>query len=94
MKSGGITDALKIIDIAEGAGLNTMVGCMVETKLANSAALNVVLGRKNVDHADLDGYSSIKIDITEDSMALKNGINYPYEGNGIGATVKPEYSKF
>ncbi len=94
MKSGGITDALKIIDIAEGSGLNTMVGCMVETKLANSAALNVVLGRKNVNHADLDGYSSIKIDITENSMMLKNGINYPYEGNGIGAVISPEYSNF
>ena len=94
MKSGGITDALKIIDIAEGAGLKTMVGCMVETKLANSAALNVVLGRKNVNHADLDGYSSIKIDVTEKSMTLKKGINYPYNGEGIGAVIRPEYSDF
>ncbi len=94
MKSGGITDALKIIDIAESSGIKTMVGCMVETKIANTAALNVALSRKNVDHTDLDGYSSLKYDITDDSMYLRNGKNYLSMKNGIGFDIKEEYNKF
>ncbi|MEM0139801.1 MAG: hypothetical protein QXZ44_04230, partial [Ferroplasma sp.] len=70
------------------------VGCMVETKLANSAALNLVLARKNVNHSDLDGYSSLKYDITSESMVLKDGINYPFENPGIGAVLKPEFLNF
>lgn len=94
MKSGGITDALKIVDIAESARIKTMVGCMVETKIANTAALNIALGRRNVDHIDLDGYSSLKFDITDNSMHLEDGINYPSNENGLGLRLKNEYKSF
>ncbi len=94
MKSGGITDALKIVDIAESAKIKTMIGCMVETKIANTAAFNIALGRKNVDHIDLDGYSSLKYDITENSMYLENGINYLSNENGIGFRLRNEYKNF
>jgi o-succinylbenzoate synthase len=94
MKSGGITDALKIVDIAEAAKIKTMVGCMVETKVANTAALNIALGRRNVDHIDLDGYSSLKFDITDNSMRLEDGINYPSNENGLGFRLNDQYKNF
>ncbi len=94
MKSGGITDALKIVDIAGAANIKAMIGCMVETKIGNTAALNIALGRKNVDHVDLDGYSSLKYDITENSMYLKDGINYHSMEHGLGFKLKKEYKQF
>ena len=55
MKAGGITEAIKIIDLAESYNIPVMMGCMVETSLALSAGLSVALGKMNVKYADLDG---------------------------------------
>ncbi len=38
MKCGGVRNALKIAHISEGANLRSMVGCMLETRLALTAA--------------------------------------------------------
>lgn len=54
-KSGGIHNALKINAIAEGAGIQCMVGCMSETRLGMSAAAHLVSARPNIVFADLDG---------------------------------------
>lgn len=53
-KCGGIHNALKINAIAEGAGIQCMVGCMSETRLGVSAAAHLVSARPNIVFADLD----------------------------------------
>ena len=53
-KCGGIHNALKINAIAEGAGIQCMVGCMSETRLGMSAAAHLVSARPNIVFADLD----------------------------------------
>lgn len=52
MKSGGIQEALRMIRIARSLDLSIMLGCMVESSLAISAAAAL---SPLVDYADLDG---------------------------------------
>jgi L-Ala-D/L-Glu epimerase len=51
-KTGGLTEALKLVEAAEGCGFAVMVGCMVATSLAMAPAM-LVAQRASV--VDLDG---------------------------------------
>ena len=59
MKAGGYMKAMKQLRQAKSLGLKTMLGCMVETSLGISSALNIAGG---VDYFDLDGCLLIKQD--------------------------------
>ena len=59
MKAGGYMRAIKQLRQAKILGLKTMLGCMVETSLGISSALNISGG---VDFFDLDGCLLIKED--------------------------------
>jgi L-alanine-DL-glutamate epimerase-like enolase superfamily enzyme len=52
MKSGGIQEALNMIHAARPAGLKIMIGCMIESSIAITAAAHL---SPLVDWADLDG---------------------------------------
>lgn len=52
MKSGGILEALSMIHIARAMEMQIMLGCMVETSVAISAAAQIA---PLVDYIDLDG---------------------------------------
>ncbi len=51
-KAGGLTEALKLADAAEDAGLKIMVGCMLSTSMGIAPALLVA---QRADWVDLDG---------------------------------------
>jgi L-alanine-DL-glutamate epimerase-like enolase superfamily enzyme len=51
-KCGGIRQALRMIHIARGFGMQVMFGCFVSSSLAIAPALTIA---SLVDHADLDG---------------------------------------
>ncbi|WP_017236183.1 dipeptide epimerase [Streptomyces sp. SS] len=53
-KSGGVRGVLRIISIAEAAGLTCMIGCSLETEISITAAASVVAARTAVTHVDLD----------------------------------------
>ncbi len=57
MKSGGYFKAVKQLRQAKMLGLKTMLGCMIETSLGISSALNISAG---VDYLDLDGFLLLK----------------------------------
>lgn len=59
MKSGGYFKAIKQIKAARELGLRTMLGCMVETSLGISSAMNIAHG---VDYFDLDGFLFLQKD--------------------------------
>ncbi|EQD64227.1 mandelate racemase/muconate lactonizing enzyme, partial [mine drainage metagenome] len=86
MKCGGITDALKIVKTAQVFRMPTMMGCMVETKLANTAALHVALAQPNFAYSDLDGFSSLKEPGVSGGLSFIKGLNYPPKEGGIGST--------
>lgn len=61
MKCGGLYEAKKIVNIAEAAGIECMLGCMSEESgiaIHASAALGAAL--KNITRADLDAGFSLK----------------------------------
>jgi L-alanine-DL-glutamate epimerase-like enolase superfamily enzyme len=59
MKAGGYLNALSQIRDARHRGLKVMVGCMLETSLGISSALNLC---SSVDYVDLDGSLLLKDD--------------------------------
>ena len=52
MKAGGLQEALRMVWLARSLGLKVMLGCMVETSVAVSAAASI---SPLADYADLDG---------------------------------------
>lgn len=67
MKTGSLLKSMKILDKAKNMGLRVMIGCMIESSLANTAGALLSLW---ADYADLDGhlligndpFSGLKID--------------------------------
>ena len=53
-KSGGIHNALKICDIAEGAGIKCQVGCMNESRFALTALTHLASSKDIIVHYDID----------------------------------------
>jgi len=93
-KSGGIHNALKIIAVAESAGIKCQVGCMSESRYALTALMHVVAARRSIVHFDID--SSLML--SEDPVT--GGIIYKGSGKwelgdepGIGASFDDNYLK-
>ena len=59
MKAGGVQEAIRMIDVARALGMKIMLGCMIESSLAISAAAHL---SPWVDYADLDGHLLISND--------------------------------
>ncbi len=59
MKTGGLRELLRMIHAARALGFQVMLGSMVESSLALSAAAQVA---PLVDHLDLDGHWLLKHD--------------------------------
>jgi o-succinylbenzoate synthase len=58
MKTGGISNAIRIADIAGMHGIECMIGCMLETSISVAAAVHVAVAKSNViTKIDLDGPS-------------------------------------
>jgi o-succinylbenzoate synthase len=63
MKAGGITNALRIADIAAAHGIPCMMGCMLESSISVAAAVHVAIARSEViTRIDLDGPSLCAFD--------------------------------
>jgi L-alanine-DL-glutamate epimerase-like enolase superfamily enzyme len=52
MKSGGLQEALRMIHMAKALGMKIMLGCMIESSIAITAAAHL---SPYADYADLDG---------------------------------------
>jgi L-alanine-DL-glutamate epimerase-like enolase superfamily enzyme len=58
MKTGGISNAIRIADIASLYGVECMIGCMIEAGVSVAAAVHVAAAKANViTKIDLDGPS-------------------------------------
>lgn len=56
MKTGGISKAIKIADIAAEFGMECMMGCMLESTISVSAAAHLAAAKSNaIKKVDLDG---------------------------------------
>jgi len=84
MKCGGILPALKMIHVARAHHLRIMIGCMIESSLAITAAAHLT---PLVDYADLDGHLLIDDDIYE-GVKVENGKLLLPERPGLGVVEK------
>ena len=89
MKTGGIWQALKICTLAEMYGVECMIGCMLESKLAVSAAAHLAAAKRVITRADLDGPSLCRIDPYTGGPVYENGIIRMTDAPGIGITGVP-----
>lgn len=93
MKAAGLANSIRIADIAEAANIRCMLGCMVESRLALTAAAHVMAAKPNIVFADLDGFTSHTVDPIIGGMKLDGGkITLP-EAPGLGCDVDPAFLK-
>ncbi|MDR1532422.1 MAG: dipeptide epimerase [Clostridiales bacterium] len=70
MKTGGIHQALAVCAMAESYGVACMMGCMLESRLAVSAAAHLAAAKGVITMCDLDGPSLCASDIYEDGTPV------------------------
>jgi L-alanine-DL-glutamate epimerase-like enolase superfamily enzyme len=88
MKSGGIFKAEKINAVCEGAGINCMVGCMVESRIAIAAGAHFAASKINVTEADLDGFILTKeLAFVSGGFTAKEGVITLLDKPGLGLAV-------
>lgn len=91
MKTGGIYQALKICGIAENYGVECMIGCMLESKIAVSAAAHLAAGKGIITRADLDGPSLCKEDPYTGGPVYEGNRIIMNESLGLGITEVPGF---
>jgi L-alanine-DL-glutamate epimerase-like enolase superfamily enzyme len=82
-KCGGIRRALKMIHAARSAGMKVMLGCMIESSVAITAAAQL---SPLVDFADLDGNLLIDNDVAE-GVEVEHGKLVLPDGPGLGVEL-------
>jgi muconate cycloisomerase len=84
MKSGGISEALRIVATARAHGLETMIGCMGETSVAIAAGASI---GALMDHIDLDSHLNLNPDPAS-GVDLVDGVVTPRDVPGHGGFLK------
>jgi L-alanine-DL-glutamate epimerase-like enolase superfamily enzyme len=85
MKCGGIAEALRMIAVARAHGMKVMLGCMIESSLAITAAAHL---SPLVDTADLDGNLLLESDPFAGATVTDGRLVLPEEP-GLGVTPRP-----
>jgi o-succinylbenzoate synthase len=91
-KSGGIFKALKMIRIAEKAGIKIQLGAFLESRLAMTTFAHLALCSDNIIHFDFDTALMFSKDPVNGGIIYKSGglIEIP-DTPGIGATIQPDF---
>ncbi|MBV9258076.1 MAG: dipeptide epimerase, partial [Ktedonobacteraceae bacterium] len=84
MKCGGVSHALKMISAARALNLRVMIGCMIESSLAVTAAAHLT---PLVDYADLDGHLLIDNDPYV-GVTVEHGKLILPDGPGLGVQAR------
>ncbi|MBW4678561.1 MAG: dipeptide epimerase [Microcoleus vaginatus WJT46-NPBG5] len=80
MKSGGLTEALRMIHTARACGLQVMFGCYSDSSIANTAMAQL---SPLADYLDLDSHLNL-IDDPFVGAVIKNGCLVPNDLPGLG----------
>jgi L-Ala-D/L-Glu epimerase len=79
-KSGGIREAVRMVNAARALGLGVMLGCMVESGLGIAAGAHIA---SLMDHVDLDG-NLLLADDPSPGVAFVDGVQLPADAPGLG----------
>ncbi|NEO38661.1 MAG: dipeptide epimerase [Moorea sp. SIOASIH] len=80
MKSGGLTEAIRMVHTARACGLQVMFGCYSDSTLANTAASHL---SPLADYIDLDSHLNL-VDDPFTGATLQNGHLIPNNLPGLG----------
>ncbi len=85
MKTGGISNAIRIADIASLYGVECMIGCMIETSISVAAAVHVAVAKSNViTKVDLDGPSLCRFNPVEGGVIFNESEISITDAPGLG----------
>jgi L-alanine-DL-glutamate epimerase-like enolase superfamily enzyme len=85
MKTGGISNAIRIADIAGLYGVECMIGCMIETSISVAAAVHVAVAKSSViTKVDLDGPSLCAFNPVEGGVVFNESEISIGDGPGLG----------
>ena len=86
-KSAGIRTGIRIVAVAEAAGMACMVGCMSETRLGLSAAAHFISAFPIVRFSDLDSHVDHTIDPVLGGITFEGGTVTLPDAAGHGADL-------
>ena len=84
MKWGGVSQALKIADIALHEGIDLFWGCNDESIVSITAALHAAFACSNTKYIDLDGSFDLAQDVVKGGFILKDGFMMCSDKPGLG----------
>ncbi|RYF95298.1 MAG: dipeptide epimerase [Chitinophagaceae bacterium] len=91
-KSGGIYKALKMVALAEKAGMHLQVGAFMESRLAMTAFAHFSLCSPMIEHFDFDTCLMFSEDPVTDGIRYEsNGVVKITETPGLGATINDDW---
>jgi L-alanine-DL-glutamate epimerase-like enolase superfamily enzyme len=85
MKSGGLSEALRMVHTAQAHGLQLMFGCYSDSTLANTAAAHLA---PFADHIDLDSHLNL-LDDPFTGATMQDGCLVPTDLPGLGVGLTP-----
>lgn len=84
MKCGGVSQALKIADIAMHEDIDLFWGCNDESIVSITAALHTAFACTNTKYIDLDGSLDLARDVVKGGFILKDGYMSCSDKPGLG----------
>ncbi|MEO7992691.1 MAG: dipeptide epimerase [Chryseolinea sp.] len=84
MKCGGVSQALKIADVALHESVDLFWGCNDESIVSITAALHAAYACANTKYIDLDGSLDLAKDVVKGGFILKDGYMYCSDKPGLG----------
>ncbi|HOX83270.1 MAG TPA: dipeptide epimerase [Chryseolinea sp.] len=84
MKCGGVSQALKIADVALHEDIDLFWGCNDESIVSITAALHAAYACANTKYIDLDGSLDLAKDVVNGGFILKDGFMYCSDKPGLG----------
>ncbi|MFT4178606.1 MAG: dipeptide epimerase [Thermomonas sp.] len=85
MKTGGISNAVKIADICALYGIDCMIGCMLESSIGVAAAVHLAVARADViSKVDLDGPSLCSHDPVDSGVIFNESEISITDAPGLG----------
>jgi len=90
MKTGGITEAIRIADLAATYGMECMIGCMLEGAISVAAAAHLAVAKSDViTRVDLDGPSLGLFNPLEGNVCFAGPEITIGDGPGLGIRAVP-----
>ncbi len=83
-KSGGIYQATKILHVAEAAGIECLIGCMLESQIAVTAAAHFAAAKKSIVRCDLDPPALLAENPVVGGVSIDGNVLTLNESPGLG----------